>query len=142
MVGAQNNHGRGEGGAASPISEFHTATQKPDLYTRSRLMGGGIPHALMPPLRIRAAGNQTDDGTAPRCLLDSLRHEVTDSAIGGIHPDRWRRRTMRRDKAPSLSQRVLVTVEERGAFRVLRRGSSIEREAELLVQRRIQIIGR
>ena len=139
-LGAQDNHGRREGGAALSIPEFHAATEEPNLYTRSRLMGSGIPHALMPPLRIGAAGHQTDDGTAPRCLLNSLCHEVTNSAIGGVHPDRWRRRAMRRDKPPSFFQRITVTVEECGAFCILRCGGSIEREAELIVQRRIQVV--
>jgi hypothetical protein len=88
----------------------------------------------MPPLRIRAGGDQADDGCPLSCAFMGLAEPLTqDEAVRRIAPA---------NAFPALPERICSRRNEPLALRVVGQRGHVEREMKLGIERREQIRGR
>lgn len=89
----------------------------------------------MPPPRVGASGNQTNDDRAPLGGLAGFAHPACNNpAVGWVHEDNM--------PAPVLCQAVLFSGEEPLALCIFRRGTWIESEMEFSIERVVQPLRR
>jgi hypothetical protein len=120
MVRLEDHQRRGEGRGGLSVAELESPFQKPN---RRRVWRGTVP-----PLRVRARGDESDDKSATTGFLRGLLHPEGDGpAIRRVKENLVR--------CPGLREPVLFLGEEPRTLRVLWRGARVECEGtELSVE--------